>query len=126
MTLSGRLHSHVTPFGCAVILAHAEFAELLVAAGYDVRQEPASLLGLETSAQSVTSTVASTSHPMTSSIVDEELMERLKYWYRNPRPLAVMCRSLARSLLGKNIKMKVNSLPLPIGVKNNLLLVNVI
>lgn len=126
VTLSGRLHSHVTAFGCAVILGHAEFAELLVAAGYDIREEPTSRLGLVTSAQSVTSAVASTLHPMTSSIVDEELVERLEYWYRNPRPLAVMCRSLVRSLLGRNTERKVNSLPLPIGVKNNLLLVNVI
>lgn len=125
VTLSGRLHSRVTPFACAVILGHAEFAELLVAAGYDVRQEPTSFLDLVASEQSVTSAVTSTFHQMTSAIVGEELMERLKFWYRNPRPLAVMCRSLARSLLGRNIERKVNSLQLPIGIKNNVLLVNV-
>lgn len=106
----------VTPLGCAVILARVQFFDLLLRSGCDVRDEPIALHDLMTLSRDVRGGPSG----------DKEFDERVRSFFENPSRLEDLCRSLARRLIGRNIGRKVLSMDLPIGVKNNLMLSNIL
>lgn len=116
VTLFDHVVPSVTPLGCAVILARVHFFDLLLRSGCDVRDEPIALHDLMTLSRDVRG----------SSGDDKEFAERVRSFYENPSRLEDLCRSLARRLLGRNIRRKVLGMDLPIGVKNNLMLSNIL
>lgn len=104
VTLFDVRHTSVTPFACALVSGYADFAELILDSGYDIRRESTAIIDLITSGQTV--------------LVNPDLLERLSYFHNNPLPLLSLCRSFLRKHLGRDLERKVVQLPVPVGVKN--------
>ena len=96
-----------TPFRLALLKEHFDFAELLLCGGYDLKLEP---------------------YLYSNTDVPKQLIQRDEIWLAlkclavTPRPLSLLSRSKVRSLLGKDIHVKVTTLNLPTSIVNCILL----
>lgn len=105
--VDGESSLNMTAFRCAITKEHWDFIELLIQAGYDLKEEDY---------------LWSNTDIPTELILNLDMWTRLIDYVQTPLSLIFSCRNKIRNVLRRPLEPKIYSLPLPTYLKEFLLL----